>query len=341
LRVFVCEFVTGGGLAGRPLPPGLCREGDMMLQALVKDLAELPGLEVAVTRDRRLPAPGLPCAMSWVDAGDDPWALWHAAITDADAVWPIAPETDGLLARLSDLVVASDRSLLGCRPDAVRLTASKRRTAEHLAAQGVAVVPTFPLTAALAGGLPAADAAGSTGWVVKPDDGAGAEDTLLFRSAAALGSWVEATPDLGRFVVQPYLPGRATSLSLLCSKGEAALLSCNVQDVRLEDDRFRYCGGIVGGAEDSRAAYLPVAAAVAAAIPGLWGYVGVDLVETASGPVVLEINPRLTTSYAGLRQALGGNPAALVMALLGRDVAAVTVPRKPGVCTVTVDDHAA
>jgi hypothetical protein len=29
------------------------------------------------------------------------------------------------------------------------------------------------------------------------------------------------------------------------------------------------------------------------------------------------------------------------MALLGRDVAAVTVPRKPGVCTVTVDDHAA
>jgi predicted ATP-grasp superfamily ATP-dependent carboligase len=337
LRVFVCEFVTGGGLAGRPLPPGLCREGDMMLRALVKDLAELPGLEVAVTRDRRLPAPGLPCTVSWVDAGADPWALWHAAMAGADAVWPIAPETEGLLARLSDLVAASERILLGSRPEAVRLTTSKRRTAEHLAAQGVAVVPTFALAAALADGLPAADA----GWVVKPDDGAGAEDTLLFRSAAALQSWAKATPDIGRFVVQPYLPGRPTSLSLLCGDGRAALLSCNVQDVRLEDDRFRYCGGIVGGAEDSRAAYSPAATAVAAAIPGLWGYVGVDLVDTADGPVVLEVNPRLTTSYAGLRQALGGNPAAMVMELLGRDVAAVTVPRKPGVSTVTVDDHAA
>jgi predicted ATP-grasp superfamily ATP-dependent carboligase len=337
LRVFVCEFVTGGGLAGRPLPPGLHREGDMMLRALVKDLAELPGLEVAVTRDRRLPAPDRRCVVTWIEAEDDPWTLWQAAIESADAVWPVAPETDGLLARLSDLVAASERSLLGCRPDAVRLTTSKRRTAEHLAARGVAVVPTFALPVALADGLPAADA----GWVVKPDDGAGAEDTLLFHDAVALGSWAEAAPDVGRFVIQPYLAGRPTSLSLLCGDGRAAVLSCNVQDVRLDDDRFRYCGGVVGGAEDSRAVYAPVAAAVAAAIPGLWGYVGVDLVDTAGGPVVLEINPRLTTSYAGLRQALGINPAALVMALLGRGIPVVTALRRPGVCAVTVDDHAA
>jgi predicted ATP-grasp superfamily ATP-dependent carboligase len=313
----------------------------MMLRALVKDLAELPGLDIAVTRDRRLPAPSFSGPISWVGAGDDPWALWQEAITGADAVWPIAPETDGLLARLSDLVTTSERTLLGSRPEAVRLTTSKRRTAEHLAAQGVAVAPTVALAVALADGLPAADAAGDTGWVVKPDDGAGAEDTLLFRGAAALGSWAETTPDIGRFVVQPYLPGRPTSLSLLCSEGGAALLSCNVQDVRLDGDQFRYRGGVVGGAEDRRAVYAPIAAAVAAAIPGLWGYVGVDLVDTAEGPVVLEVNPRLTTSYAGLRQALGENPTALVMELLGRDVATVMVPRKPGVCTVTVDDHAA
>jgi predicted ATP-grasp superfamily ATP-dependent carboligase len=44
--------------------------------------------------------------------------------------------------------------------------------------------------------------------------------------------------------------------------------------------------------------------------------VGVDLVETSDGPVVLEVNPRLTTSYCGLRTARGLNPAALVMGLL-------------------------
>ena len=55
MRVLVCEFVTGGGLAGAVLPASLAREGDMMLQSLVKDLADLPDITVVVTRDGRLP----------------------------------------------------------------------------------------------------------------------------------------------------------------------------------------------------------------------------------------------------------------------------------------------
>ena len=54
---------------------------------------------------------------------------------------------------------------------------------------------------------------------------------------------------------------------------------------------------------------------IAEALPGLWGYVGVDLVLSAAGPMVLEVNPRLTTSYAGLREAIGANPAAFVLQL--------------------------
>ena len=41
-----------------------------------------------------------------------------------------------------------------------------------------------------------------------------------------------------------------------------------------------------------------------AEIPGLAGYVGVDLVlgDTEADDVAIEVNPRLTTSYVGLRQ---------------------------------------
>jgi predicted ATP-grasp superfamily ATP-dependent carboligase len=35
---------------------------------------------------------------------------------------------------------------------------------------------------------------------------------------------------------------------------------------------------------------------------GLKGYVGVDLVLSKNGPIVIEINPRLTVSYVGLRR---------------------------------------
>ena len=37
-------------------------------------------------------------------------------------------------------------------------------------------------------------------------------------------------------------------------------------------------------------------------IPGLTGYVGVDLVLTEDSALLIEINPRLTTSYIALRQ---------------------------------------
>jgi predicted ATP-grasp superfamily ATP-dependent carboligase len=75
--------------------------------------------------------------------------------------------------------------------------------------------------------------------------------------------------------------------------------------------------GISVNAEATGAHLLAgLASEIAAAIPLLWGYVGVDLVLTESGPVVLEINPRLTTSYCGLRHALSHNPATWVLDLL-------------------------
>ncbi|MFZ5790387.1 MAG: ATP-grasp domain-containing protein [Pseudomonadota bacterium] len=323
MHVFVCEFVTGGGFAGAPLPESLCREGDMMLQALVKDLAELPQIELVAARDGRLPDPGLPCTLVRIGESEDPWAAWRRIMADADAVWPIAPETDGLLERLSTLVCERGRRLLGSPPAAIRLAASKRKTAAQLAAHGIAAVPTLPLLSALADGLPPSN----VGWVVKPDDGAGSEDTLLFYNAADIGSWAASRRDIARFAIQPYLPGAAASLSLLCCDGQVALLSCNSQDVCIEGGRFHYRGGVVGGAEDRRAVYEPLAARIATALPDLWGHAGIDLVEASDGPVVLEINPRLTTSYVGLRRALGANPAAPVLRLLEADLSAIAIPQ--------------
>jgi predicted ATP-grasp superfamily ATP-dependent carboligase len=50
-------------------------------------------------------------------------------------------------------------------------------------------------------------------------------------------------------------------------------------------------------------------------MPELWGYAGVDVMRCEQELRVLEVNPRLTTSYAGLRRSLGINPAALVLDL--------------------------
>jgi predicted ATP-grasp superfamily ATP-dependent carboligase len=329
LRLLVCEYVTGGGMLAAPLTPGLLREGDMMLAALIDDLIEVPGLQLLVCRDPRLPMPKCPVRGLRPNSGEDGWTFLGRCIAMADAVWPIAPETGGVLERLTGTVLDAGRILLGSGPDAVRLTTSKLATADRLAAAGVPMVPTFPGTA-----VP--DGAGD--WVVKPDDGAGTEDTLLLSGGSALRRWLAAARDGGGYVVQPFLDGAPASLSVLCRDGEAWVLSCNRQRMSIEEGRFRYLGGTVGGLEPRRATLAPLAAAVAAAIPELWGHVGIDLVDRPQGPVVVEVNPRLTTSYVGLKRAIGANPAALVLQLLERPVGELQCPLSVGMVELAVGD---
>jgi tyramine---L-glutamate ligase len=137
-------------------------------------------------------------------------------------------------------------------------------------------------------------------------------------------------------VVQAFLPGTPLSLSLLMQDGACWLLSCNVQHVRCAGGVFAYRGGIIGGAEARRPALENLAARVAAALPGLWGYVGVDVVDGPDGPVVIEINPRLTTSYVGLAESLGLNPAGLVLSLREQTLRALIRPLAPRPVDVAV-----
>ena len=65
-----------------------------------------------------------------------------------------------------------------------------------------------------------------------------------------------------------------------------------------------------------RRSLAALAAHVAAALPGLRGFVGIDVVWHAQrGPVLIEVNPRLTCAFVGLSQRLGRCLAAEVLAM--------------------------
>src|SRR3954465_12122660 len=53
--VLVYEWVTGGGLAGRPLPATWAAEGHAMRRAIAGDFAAQPGVRVVVPLDARFP----------------------------------------------------------------------------------------------------------------------------------------------------------------------------------------------------------------------------------------------------------------------------------------------
>jgi predicted ATP-grasp superfamily ATP-dependent carboligase len=306
VRILAYEHVTGGGMAGDPRMPAWAPEGDAMLRALVDDLRLIPGVEVLVLRDPRL-AQDIPGSFPAPDAAREFRPAFRDAVLACDAVWPIAPETDGILLDITNDILDCGRTVLNSRPDAVRVASSKRATHALLERHDIPSIPCFDAEDAIPMSVDAV--------VVKPDDGAGCLETHLFRDRSALRGWLRknAAADC---VLQPYVAGEPRSLSLVCGGGQGRLLACNRQRIAMAGGALRFEGVDVGAVKDDDGAYAKLAARLCEALPGLWGYCGVDIVETADGPTVVEINPRLTTSYVGLRQVTACNPAALVLAMM-------------------------
>jgi hypothetical protein len=210
------------------------------------------------------------------------------------------------------------------------LASDKHATAEHLTAHGV----TTARGVALAAGelLPE--------WfvypaVLKPRDGAGSQGIQYIKGPAA-GQKVDHQPGQHPFWrLEQFCHGMAVSVACLCGPGRIVpLVPC--QQHLSEDGRFSYRGGRlpIDSSRAERAAQLAERAvrALAQLAPTgisaqretagdeeLWGYLGVDLVLDEQGSrdhdVVIEINPRMTTSYVGLSAFARGNLAQAMLTI--------------------------
>ena len=323
-RIFVFEFITGGGLAGQPLPGSLAREGRMMRDALLRDAADIAGADLVTLHDARLEA-ALPDSIAVTDAGAFD-AAFEAALASADAALIVAPETGDLLAGLAARVEASGSRLLGCDAVSCRVATSKSRTARVLAEAGVAVLPHYSDADALPDILGA--------WAVKPDDGAGCDGLLRLPDRAAASHALRVAGPA--HIAQPWLDGEARSMNLLCARGRAALLSVNRQVLEHRSERVRLAALAVG-AVDATPQHAALAQRIAAALPGLLGPVGVDFIETEDGPVVVEINPRMSTSACALRAATGLNLVAATLSAARDGTLPSIDPARPH--TLTLEAH--
>lgn len=303
MNFFVCEFITGGGMQHKTLPPQLAREGEMMLSALLADLQEAGVQHLLCTRDPRLPI----CNnhVKTVPATDNIWETWRKCMEASAMAWIIAPETDGILYELTRMAHTAGCVVTGCTLETVQLAASKCNTIQHLTAHNISCIPVINDTDAVS--------ANRNGWVVKPDDGVGAEGCCFFPRLEQMLTYVRSQKK--RMIIQEFIPGIAASMSILCHAGRALLLASNRQMFHFSNGRGHLQGVIVNGLPEYATQFNEIANDIADSLPGLSGYVGVDVVISDNGPLVVEINPRLTTAYSGLRRSLGKNPAEWILSI--------------------------
>lgn len=295
--IFLYEYLSGGGapVGDTAAAAALLPQGLAMRDAVAADLLDSDcQLTVATTPDNLLPMRG--AAFACAQRGETPLDFVARQARQHDAVWVIAPESDGLLAGF-EAAVHEHARWLGCDAGAITLASSKAATVERLRAYSV----TTPLADMFAG---------NERWVVKPDDGAGTVDTCVHEGrAAALRATAERH---SRAWVEPWIDGAPMSLVLLMQHGCAELLSVNRQRIALAaDGSVRYHGvdiDVLPNRDARRPALVALAEHTACAMPGLRGLVGIDFIWHAQwGPVAIEVNPRVTCACVGLSQRLQRN----------------------------------
>ena len=280
------------------------QEGQLMLQAICDDIAAMPGMSVVTTLEPRQPFSSDADVIE-VTSPDHETETFQHLLGKVDAVLVIAPETGGVLADRCRRVRAAGVASWNCVPSAIELCADKLALAVHLQAQGLPTIATRPLDLS----IPPSD--WTRPFVLKPQDGAGSCLTFLIHRHDDWDLAVQSYREAGAFdrcLCQPFVSGRTLSVGINISLDGQRWEVLPVAEQHLSDDgRFRYLGGTIparlSAVESARIQDLVSAACHS--IKGLAGYIGLDLILTNDGnPVIVEINPRLTTSYIGYRRLL-------------------------------------
>lgn len=340
MHIFLYEFVTGGGTWGEisefeetawleqnavsrtnhdrgcSFDHTLLAEGAGMVVSLAEDFLRIPHVEVHVLADSRLPhlwPTG--CIRHGVDSSQREHEQFSRVTAACDRTLIIAPEYGGqLLKRLAWAESAGGR-LISPGRELVRLASSKHETAEFLASFGIPVPTGIRLRAGE--GLPTRF---SYPAVLKPDDGVGSMDVRYVRDATdtAAACLLSQSDPARWYRLETYQPGQPASISLLCGPDHRLVLPPCEQHLSA-DGRFQYQGGRVSCQAPWADRARRLAQQVAAVLPNPIGYLGLDLVmgldATGRDDRVIEINPRLTTSYLGLRRLAHVNLASAMLTI--------------------------
>jgi predicted ATP-grasp superfamily ATP-dependent carboligase len=304
MRVFVYEFTTAAGTTHFFLD-SLRAEGQAMLSAVAEDLSRVPDVEVLS-----------------IPTGNGEKHRFRELARKADFTLVIAPELDDILAQRCQWAEDAGGQLLGPSLSAVRLMADKYYLGQLLQNQQIPTPETCLLTPEKADSLKCFPA------VLKPRFGAGSLATFFLESQNDIRRRIATARGegyTGDFILQPFIPGQAASVVFLIGPKQRLALIPATQSLST-DGRFHYLGGSLPLPAEMAERACRLATRAIDQVPGLLGFIGVDLIlgndPDGSQDRVIEINPRLTTSYIGLRALAESNLAESMLDIaIGKEIA--------------------
>lgn len=324
MNLLIFEFATATGLQNQ----AITLEGEAMLKGLLKDLKDVDN-DYLVSKNSTFDYNELNEKGKTLDNKcrainvDDNFFWWlDKNIKNYDACLLLAPEEDLILYKLTQKLEKNKIKIIGSTSEAVLTCSDKFQTYQHLKDKFPVVKSEKVYFTDLKNYKQIMGK--KSKMIVKPADGVSCSGVKVVQSYS---DFIKASAQLKRvtnfpyFLLQDFAEGTSASVSLLSNGSNAVPLSLNRQNIELKSSELKYNGGKIPFKNVMSDKSKEIAKTVIESIDGLKGYVGVDLIidDVNEDVSILEINPRLTTSYVALRKLLNFNLGeAIIEAVQGK-----------------------
>ncbi len=294
-----------------------------MLEAVCEDLLRSGRYDVCTTRDQRVSLSDLSGLDVFdVSSSEQEWEMFQKLAGDCEGTLIISPELEGILCNRIEWLQKNGLNRLMSSLEAARICADKWQFYQFCLKRGIATPQTYQwqndLTEDSEFPLPFP-------FIVKPQWGAGSTMTAIIESRK---NWTDflsrrtTEHDFPPYLLQPFLSGEQVSIACLISSDRLSPDDGKSPDrkritwcplTKQFFDGLEYRGGVVPYECGYEREIRKIAEQIVKELTGLRGYIGFDflLLPDSDRPVqILEINPRVSTSYLGYRALASEPPAA-------------------------------
>ncbi|MFX0023365.1 MAG: ATP-grasp domain-containing protein [Candidatus Hermodarchaeota archaeon] len=325
-KLFIFEFISGGGFINSVIPNSLFCEGFGMLRSIIEDFSLLD-FEIYTMIDSRISFLSKLIKadhLKEIKKDDNFMKIFKELVRMSQYVFIIAPEFSNILYRLTKIVKDYDRIILSTNLKAIEYGTSKIISYNIFKTNKIKTPKTYR--------IPYKEKCLDIEFilhkfnnfkkpiVIKPEDGVGAEDIHYFENETQILNFFRQfnlnLEEKRNYIIQEFISGRDLSLSLIGSPNlytNPLVLSINSQNIDIKNKEPEYLGGYTP-LENYKQLLNQISHSINKLNDlNIEGYFGIDIIGNFDFSVAfIEINPRLTTSYIGLRKILDFNCAELI-----------------------------
>jgi len=331
--VFIFEFVSGGGFNQVDIPSSLFCEGFGMLRSIIADFKAMDFIISTILDYRIYFLSNLLEAdiIHKVDVKDNYINIFKNQVRNCKYIFIIAPESSNILYELTEIAKNYKKIILSVDLEGIKLSTSKIMTYSFFKKNKINTPKTYL--------IPLRNKKFDLEFIIqkfkelkrpiiiKPEDGVGAESIYYFGSENQIREFFHSLDNSFKYnrtyILQEFIDGRDLSISLIGSSSNLnsqiatpIFLSINSQDVEITNLKIKseYFGGYTPVEDQKEILNYLSKILNKINLSKFSGYYGIDFIQKKNKTVhFLEINPRLTTSYIGLRNVININPVELII----------------------------